>query len=176
MISLSHEIHPDDRRIVRSDESTNFQVFLRQAPVGEVLAEAFSNEERIARQCSSLANVECEDGPYPGLRPGRKAPGQIRAKYEAKEDKLKYTFVFLLSISFSHSHSVLPFGSVEERALEALGAVDEGHHEDVGQRGVDGHEDLVARGERGWGLRYRGRHLAPYEVIASVRRGWLSVC
>lgn len=83
----------------------------------------------------------------------------------------------VLSLIHSFPSSILPLGGVEERTLEALGAVDEGHHEDVGQRGFDGHEDLFARGERevrGWGLRRCGRHLASnLELLrASVRASW----
>lgn len=86
----------------------------------------------------------------------------------------------VLSLVHSFPSSILPLGGVEERTLEALGAVNEGHYEDVGQRGFDGHEDLFARGERevrGWGLRRCGRHLASnLELLrASVRASWWCV-
>jgi len=63
---------------------------------------------------------------------------QDKSSRQAKriEEKRKTSMRSISSLSLSLSPSLflflLPFSSVEERALEALGAVDEGHHEDVG--------------------------------------------
>lgn len=89
-------------------------------------------------------------------------------------------FSLTLSLSLFFFLLILPLSGVEERTLEALGALDERYHEDVGQRGFNGHEDLVARGKRevrGRGLRRRGRHLASsLELLrASVRVSWWCV-
>jgi len=93
---------------------------------------------------------------------------------------LFFSVILFLSLSLLFFPLILPLSSVEERTLEALGAMDERYHEDVGQRGFDGHEDLVARGERevrGRGLRRRGRHLASSLKLsrASVRVSWRCV-
>lgn len=104
-----------------------------------------------------------------------------QTKGDNEEEKKKKTDGSTSSFPrHSFPSSILPLGGVEERTLEALGAVDEGHHEDVGQRGFDGHEDLFARGERevrGWGLRRCGRHLASnLELLRASVRAKLVVC